>query len=133
MDWLSWNNIAREFVAWMGAASVRAVVLGLLALLLISFVRRRSSAQHAMWTLVLAGMLVLPFLRQVIPATHVQLEVLAPQIAQARPVLRVASACQFLPRQQIRDQRLLHFGHCSPWRRIWPVCCSSACDWLAAC
>lgn len=86
MDWLSWNNIAREFMAWMADASVRAVVLGLLALLLIPFIRRHSTAQHAMWTLVLAGMLVLPFLRQVIPATHVQLEVLAPQIAQGRPV-----------------------------------------------
>ena len=86
MDWPSWNSSARELMAWMADASVRAVVLGLLALLLIPFVRRHSTAQHAMWTLVLAGMLVLPFLRQVIPATHVQLEVLAPQIARAVPV-----------------------------------------------
>jgi beta-lactamase regulating signal transducer with metallopeptidase domain len=86
MDWLSWNSIAREFVAWMADASLRALVLGVLALLLIPFVRRKSTAQHTAWTLVLAGMLVLPFLRQVIPAAHVQLEVLAPQIAQARPV-----------------------------------------------
>jgi TonB family protein len=80
MDWLSWSNIARELVAWMADASVRALVLAALALLLIPFVRRSSTAQHTVWTVVLAGMLVLPFLRPVAPATHIRLpQVLTPR------------------------------------------------------
>jgi beta-lactamase regulating signal transducer with metallopeptidase domain len=73
MDWLSLSNIARELVAWMADTSVRAVVLAILALLLVPFVRRSSTAQHTAWTLVLAGMLVSPFLRPLIPATHLHL------------------------------------------------------------
>src|SRR5580692_10222078 len=73
MDWLSWNNIARELMAWMADASVRAVVLAVLALVLLPFVRRSSTAQHTMWTVVLAGMLVLPFLRSVAPPIHIHL------------------------------------------------------------
>jgi beta-lactamase regulating signal transducer with metallopeptidase domain len=80
MDWVTLNNITRELAARMADASVRALVLALLALLLIPFIRRSSTAQHTAWTLVLAGMLVLPFLRPVIPATHVRLpQVLAPR------------------------------------------------------
>ena len=71
MDWL--NHIARELVAWMADASVRAVVLALLALLLVPFVRRNSTAQHTIWTVVLAGMLVLPFVRPMLPPTHIHL------------------------------------------------------------
>jgi TonB family protein len=73
MDWLSLNNIARELVAEMADASVRAVFLASLVLFLIPFLRRRSTAQHMAWTLVLAGMLLLPFLRPVVPATYVHL------------------------------------------------------------
>ena len=73
MDWLSLSNLARELAARMADASVRALALAILALLLIPFIRRSSTAQHAVWTLVLAGMLALPFLRPVIPATHVHL------------------------------------------------------------
>jgi beta-lactamase regulating signal transducer with metallopeptidase domain len=81
MDWVSLSNITRELAARMADASVRAVVLALLALLLIPFVRRSSTAQHTVWALVLAGMLVLPFLRPVIPATHMRL----PQVLTPRP------------------------------------------------
>jgi beta-lactamase regulating signal transducer with metallopeptidase domain len=81
MEWLNLNFIAREFVAWMADASLRAVVLAMLALLLVPFLRRSSTAQHTLWTLVLAGMLALPFLRPVVPATHVRL----PQALTPRP------------------------------------------------
>jgi TonB family protein len=77
MDWLSLSNITRELAARMADASVRALVLAILALLLIPFVRRSSAAQHTAWTVVLAGM---PFLRSVVPATHVHLpQVLTPR------------------------------------------------------
>ncbi len=81
MDWLSLNNIAREFVAWMADTSVRAVLLALPAFLLIPFARRSATAQHTAWTLVLAGMLVLPFLRPVVPVAHVHL----PEVLTSRP------------------------------------------------
>src|ERR1700678_1887287 len=81
MDWVSLSNISRELAARMADASVRALVLGILALLLIPFIRRNPTAQHTVWTLVLAGMLVLPFLRPVVPATHVRL----PQVFTPRP------------------------------------------------
>ena len=81
MDWLSLSNITRELAARMADASVRALALAILALLLIPFVRRSSTAQHTVWTLVLAGMLVLPFLRPVVPATHVHL----PNVLMSRP------------------------------------------------
>ncbi len=73
MDWLSWNNIARELMARLADASVRAVVLAILALLLVPIVRRSSTAQHTVWTVVLAGMLVLPFSRSVTPPIHIHL------------------------------------------------------------
>src|SRR5580700_7711250 len=81
MDWVSLSNITRELAARMADASVRALVLAILALLLIPFIRRSSTAQHTLWTLVLAGMLALPFLRPVLPATHVHL----PQVLTPRP------------------------------------------------
>ncbi|MGP0070782.1 MAG: TonB family protein [Bryobacteraceae bacterium] len=73
MDWLSLNNIAREVVAWLADTSLRAVMLALLAFLLVAFFRRSATAQHTAWTLVLAGMLVLPFLHAVVPVAHVHL------------------------------------------------------------
>jgi TonB family protein len=89
MDWLSLNNIARELVAEMADASVRAVFLASLVLFLIAFLRRRSTAQHMAWTLVLAGMLLLPFLRPVVPATYVHLPpVLTPGPTKIAPPVR---------------------------------------------
>src|SRR5580658_7838059 len=87
MDWVTLNNITRELAARMADASVRAVVLALLALLLIPFIRRSSTAQHTVWKLVLAGMLVLPFLRPVVPATRVPL----PQLLTPRSNYAVAA------------------------------------------
>jgi beta-lactamase regulating signal transducer with metallopeptidase domain len=81
MDWLSFNSVARELVAWMADASERAAVLGILALLLVLFARRSSTVQHMAWTLVLAGMLALLFVRPVVPATHVHL----PRVLTSRP------------------------------------------------
>ena len=81
MDWVSLSNITRELLARMADASVRALVLAILALLLVPFIRRSSTAQHTAWTLVLAGMLVLPFLWPVVPATHIRL----PQVLTPRP------------------------------------------------
>ncbi len=87
MDWVSLSNITRELAARMADASVRALVLAILALLLIPFIRRSSTAQHAVWTLVLAGMLVLPFLRPIVPATHLHLpQMLTPQTNYAAAV-----------------------------------------------
>jgi beta-lactamase regulating signal transducer with metallopeptidase domain len=80
MDGVTLNNLTRELAARMADASVRAVVLAILALLLIPFIRRSSTA-HTVWTLVLGGMLVLPFLRPVVPATHVHLQ----QVLTSRP------------------------------------------------
>jgi beta-lactamase regulating signal transducer with metallopeptidase domain len=80
MDWVSLSNITRELAARMADASVRALVLAMLALLLIPFIRRSSTAQHTVWTSVLAGMLILPFLRPMVPATHVRL----PQVLTSR-------------------------------------------------
>src|ERR1700733_2457429 len=86
MDWVTLSNITRELAAQMADASVRALVLGILALLLIPFIRRSSTAQHTVWTLVLVGMLVLPFLRPLVPAAHLRLpRVLTPQFTQSRP------------------------------------------------
>jgi hypothetical protein len=87
MDWVSLSNITRELAARMADASVRAAVLAILALLLVPFIRRSSTAQHAVWTLVLAGMLALPFLRPLIPTTRLHLPpALTPQFTQAKPV-----------------------------------------------
>src|ERR1700683_2297677 len=86
MDWVTLSNITRELAAQMADASVRALVLGILALLLIPFIRRSSTAQPTVWILVLVGMLVLPFLRPLSPATHVHLpQVLTPQSRPAPP------------------------------------------------
>ena len=73
MDWPTLSNVARDLAARMEDASLRALALAILALLLIPFIRRNSAAQHTIWMLVLAGMIALPFLRPVIPATHVHL------------------------------------------------------------
>src|ERR1700735_2663300 len=80
MDWSSLNNIARELVAWMADTSLSAGVIALLAFLLVMLFRRRATAQHTAWTLVLAGMLVLPFLHTVVPVAHVHL----PQVLTSR-------------------------------------------------
>ena len=87
MFWWSWNNIARELLAWMADASVRAVLLAILALVLVLFLRRSSTAQHTLWTLVLAGMLAFPFLRPLVPVTKLHLpKILAPRSIKTAPI-----------------------------------------------
>jgi TonB family protein len=86
MDSFNLGMLARDLSTRMADASVRALVLGLLAFLLVVFIRRSSTTQHAVWMLVLAGMLALPFLRPVVPATHVRLpQALTPQPAKITP------------------------------------------------
>ncbi|MBV9770155.1 MAG: hypothetical protein JOZ32_11340, partial [Bryobacterales bacterium] len=81
MEWIHWSTLAHEFAAWMADVSLRDVALALLALLLIPFVRRSSTTQHATWAVVLVGMLALPLLRPVVPATHLHLpQVLAQRV-----------------------------------------------------
>ncbi len=92
MDSLSWITLSRELAAWLADASLRAVALALLALLLIPFFRRNPIAQHTIWTLVLTGMLALPLLRLVVPATHIHLpQVRVPAAIQMEPVRRVTA------------------------------------------
>lgn len=98
MGWLSLSNIARDLVAGMADASVGDAVLGVLVLLLVLFLRRSSTAQHTAWTLVLAGMLVLPILRPLVPATHVHLpQVRALQLPKVGAVRLSASPFRVQP------------------------------------
>ena len=88
MDWDSLNTLARELGARMADASLRALLLAILALLPVAFLRRSSTAQHTLWTLVLVGMIALPFLRPVVPATHIPLpRVWAPHATRTEPLL----------------------------------------------
>lgn len=73
MHWIGLNDAAHALVLWMAGASLRAIVLAILAGVLASLVRRRAAAKHLVWTAVLAGMLALPFLRPIVPAAHVPL------------------------------------------------------------
>jgi hypothetical protein len=52
-------------------ASVRAVALAAMAGALMLFLRGRPAAQHAIWTLVVIGMLALPVLRAIVPDAYV--------------------------------------------------------------
>ncbi len=70
MNWLTLESIAEQLWARMTDASLRAIVLAALAGLLILFLRKRSAAQHAVWTLVTLGMVALPLLRPIIPAAR---------------------------------------------------------------
>jgi beta-lactamase regulating signal transducer with metallopeptidase domain len=114
MEWVSLSNITRELMARIADASERALVLAMLALLLLPFIRRSPTAQHTVWTLVLAGMLALPFLQPVVPATHIRL----PQVLTPRPNYAVgvntrgpSVAPPSLPRAENR----------TPAFRFWPL------------
>src|SRR5579863_357751 len=88
MDWLSLSRIAREVLAWMADVSARDAVLAMLALLLLPFVRRSSTAQHTIWTVVLAGMLMLPFLRPLAPPIYLHLPQVPAPLARAMAPVR---------------------------------------------
>jgi beta-lactamase regulating signal transducer with metallopeptidase domain len=64
------DRVAGNFLTQLADASVRAVALAILVALLIIFLRRRPAAQHALWTLVAAGMLAMPLLRPMIPVAR---------------------------------------------------------------
>lgn len=87
MDWPSWNHAAHAMALAMADASVRSLALTVLAVVLACIVRRNAAAQHTVWTLVLAGMLALPFLRPIVPAAYVPLpHALAVRVAEPAPV-----------------------------------------------
>jgi hypothetical protein len=67
------NRLAGHFLTQLADASMRAVVLTALVALVLIFLRRRPAVQHAMWTVVAAGMLALPGLRPMIPIAHLPL------------------------------------------------------------
>jgi beta-lactamase regulating signal transducer with metallopeptidase domain len=87
MYWAGWNDTAHALALGMADASLRALALAALAALLAGLVRRNPAARHTVWTLVLAGMLVLPFLRPIMPAAHVPLpRRLMPQVLNPMPM-----------------------------------------------
>src|SRR5271169_2516203 len=67
------DRLAGHFLAQLADASTRAAVLATLVASVLIFLRRRPTVQHAMWTVVAAGMLALPLLRLVIPVAHLPL------------------------------------------------------------
>jgi TonB family protein len=71
MNWYDSSSIAYQLLLRMADASVRTLVLAVMAGILTLFLRRSSAGQHAMWTLVVIGMLALPVLRPVVPAMHI--------------------------------------------------------------
>ena len=56
---------------YLADASVRAVALAAMAGALTLFLRKSPAAEHAMWALVVIGMLALPALRLIVPAAYV--------------------------------------------------------------
>ena len=73
MNWYILKGFAGQLLSGMADASLSAVVLAASVAMLILFLRRNSSAQHALWTVVMMGMLVLLVLRPVIPAARLHL------------------------------------------------------------
>ena len=69
-----------EWLLRMTDASVRSVALAAMAALVALFLRRRPSAQHALWSLVLGSMLLLPVMRPMVPVTHIDV---TPEFAKA--------------------------------------------------
>ena len=73
-------------------ASVRAVALAAMAGALVLLLRGRSAAQHTIWTLVVIGMLALPVLRPIVPATYVyRYEQPAPTATIVRPAAQLTA------------------------------------------
>ncbi len=86
------NRLASYFWIQLTDASIRAAILAILVALILIFMRRRPAAQHAMWTVVAAGMLALPLLRPLIPVAHLPLaEPAAFQALNVRPYQLAAS------------------------------------------
>lgn len=64
------NRLIGQLLTQLADTSTRAVLLATLAALVVIFLRRRPSVQHALWTTVVAAMLALPLLRPIIPVAH---------------------------------------------------------------
>jgi TonB family protein len=78
---------------YLADASVRAVALAAMAAVITLFLRKKPAAQHALWTLVVIGMLALPVLRLVVPEAYVYVvERPAPDAAIAPPAARFAGS-----------------------------------------
>src|SRR5260370_6384147 len=90
MNWLTLESVAEQLWARMADASLRTLLLAAFAGLLILFLHKRSAAQHAVWTLVMLGMLALPLLRPIIPAAHLPI---------SQP--RVLEAMRTMPEQEL--------------------------------
>src|SRR5260370_15262002 len=71
MKWVMVESVGEQVWGGMAEASLRALLLAALGGLLILLLRKRSAAQHAVWTLVMLGMLALPLLRPIIPPARV--------------------------------------------------------------
>ena len=67
------NSWAGHWLTQLANTSTRAAVLATLAGLVLLCLRRRPAVQHVMWTMVTAGMLLLPLSRPLIPAAYLPL------------------------------------------------------------
>ena len=91
-------DISSKLLAQLADVSLRALCLGLLALVAIRIVRSAAS-QHAVWTVVLAGMLALPVLAPLAPPLAMPVA-----IRQARPARWVvASGVAAAPRTSVHS------------------------------
>lgn len=81
MSWPSLESIAEQLWMRMADASLRAIILTALAGLLVVCLRKRAAAQHVVWSVVAAGMVLLPLLRPMIPTAR--LPIAEPQMLRA--------------------------------------------------
>jgi beta-lactamase regulating signal transducer with metallopeptidase domain len=70
MNWDILDGLAGHFLARVSDASIRAAALGILAGVLVLFLRKRPAAQHAVWALVTLAMVTSPILRPIVPVAH---------------------------------------------------------------
>jgi TonB family protein len=73
MNLLTLETVAGGLLTRMADASLRAIALAALAGMLIACLRKRPAAQHVVWTVVVAGMTLLPVLRPMIPSARLPL------------------------------------------------------------
>ena len=123
MDWDSLSRLSREMALCMADASARAALLGIAAFLLSTLLGRRSSAQHVTWTLVLIGMLGLPFLRPLVPATHIPLPRVITRQATHAPSALLAANPQGIPTRVLPSVTVTPARPRAP---LWPLLAMAA-------